>query len=426
MAQVKPPVAATSRVQSMRSRFENLTSLDALDIDRPIPARRPDRLNLPAAASAPTFRRSVTSFELLKPKNCNNNVLTTKPKVTAAKPTLARQKEVKTMGNPNPMQKSSLFKVATNRRLEAVAATGAPLSEITENVQSGASTDGSSKLSRHTSDPIKRGSIKRSPAFRVGGGVNEKPVRPKLSSPIPPNDEEQQQRPYQVGITDTLKAALRQPLPTGPPPKKPPRAFSTESTPSPQENLSTLQMFSNVSAAEPLKYPSIRANINRMSVDVVAKPSLFGGCIPCVSAAPIYDAVKLYSDEEEVLKKPLITFSNPSEHIYMEPYGHLKMLPLGGGGGSLNRNGTNEKMMDVELNGNDHKCNDSFGKMCACPAADHSADSSDLHYLVSLMSIIFLLENHLKKNDQEIMLFNRRWSVLFLIVKLCIFWKRNF
>lgn len=385
LATKQPPVAvaatAAGRVQSMRSRFENLTSLDALDIDRntAATARRPDRLNLLPTTNPPKFRRSVTSFELLKPtriatttnNNSNTNVLSNKkPIVTATKPILVSahhqprlQLQAKTTASKMPVEKSSApFKVA-NRRLEAVVAIGgggAPLTEITENVQSSGS-----KLSRHTSDPIKRGSIKRSPAFRVGGGGGgtEKPVRPKLSSPLPNEQEQQQQQEHQSyqGFTDTLKAALRQPLPTGPPPKKPPRAFSTESTPSPQENVSTLQMF-------------VPPRLN--SATAAIKPSLFGGCIPCVSSVtPIYDAVKLYSDEP-----PTIGSSHPSEHIYMEPYGHLKMLPAidVANGHHLHRQQQQHEISDCSA-----ATDDSLGKMCACPATDHSADSSDLHYLVS-------------------------------------------
>lgn len=83
-----------------------------------------------------------------------------------------------------------------------------------------------SKISRQTDD-IKRefrSSIKRSPAFRKTGDRAS-----KLHSPI---EEKKQSVISEVNsefgnLTDTLKKALKQPLPKGDPPRKPKRTFET-------------------------------------------------------------------------------------------------------------------------------------------------------------------------------------------------------
>lgn len=79
----------------------------------------------------------------------------------------------------------------------------------------------SSKLTRQTDD-TKRASIKRSPAFRKTG---EKTT--KLQGPIKSNKKEFSHNFEDQILTETLKKALKQPLPTGPPPTKPKRTFET-------------------------------------------------------------------------------------------------------------------------------------------------------------------------------------------------------
>lgn len=83
-----------------------------------------------------------------------------------------------------------------------------------------------SRLSRQTDD-IKRASIKRSPAFRSKTGDRAS----KLHSGSPPSSIETRRTSSSEGpntnLTDTLKKALKQPLPKGPPPRKPKRTFET-------------------------------------------------------------------------------------------------------------------------------------------------------------------------------------------------------
>lgn len=79
-----------------------------------------------------------------------------------------------------------------------------------------------SKLSRQTDD-IKRASIKRSPAFRKTGDRTS-----KLHSPIDEKRSGASEGSTEfTNLTDTLKKALKQPLPSGPPPRKPKRTFET-------------------------------------------------------------------------------------------------------------------------------------------------------------------------------------------------------
>lgn len=92
-----------------------------------------------------------------------------------------------------------------------------------------------SEFSRFNADPSKR-SIRRSPAFRVG----EKPnlIKQPVTPPVDENDEiktflkkKSQTTNLQTCLTNSMKAALRQPLPSGPPPKKPPRLTTNTTSP---------------------------------------------------------------------------------------------------------------------------------------------------------------------------------------------------
>lgn len=92
-----------------------------------------------------------------------------------------------------------------------------------------------SEFSRFNVDPLKRSSVRRSPAFR-----GEKPILIKQASspPVNENDEIKEflvkkslQTNLQTCLTNSMKAALRQPLPSGPPPKKPPRLTNANNSP---------------------------------------------------------------------------------------------------------------------------------------------------------------------------------------------------
>lgn len=407
----KPP--ATGRVKSMRNRFENLNSLEhfeALTINLP---------KTEVTNPTKTFRRSATSFELFVPKkfgnlNCNNNhhrrptTLTTATAKDAAQDNVRKHLNHVKETNGSIKTNETIFKLpngCNNKNSNSKP----PLTEITENVSQ---ITVPSRLIRHTSDPVKRGSIKRSPAFRVGD-KHSPTTRPKILSPAgvtqPVANDELSERIesllkrsvteskiiYQPGITDTLKAALKQPLPTGPPPKKPPRAFLD--SPSPKEELSTISMFE--AAAESTSIPFINNKLkskikflqNNLHLNkcIESRPPLspphtsnsIFGCIPSCTATAVYDSVRIYSDEV-IKEKP----DNPAEHIYMEPYGHLKAVPESPGDCDTGMRSTDTISSLFHRNDShiSESSMDSFasGSGCACPE-DHSAENEDLHYLVS-------------------------------------------
>lgn len=200
---------ATSHVQSIRSKFESLNILESLDVTEPIIKKR---TNL----SAPLLR-SATTLDIRLNENLNNS----------------RKRRNNSVNNGKTKQQAdnSLIEKKTDNTEDKLK----PLKEIRENIEI--------KLSRHTSDPIKRSSIKRSPAFRINGN-NNTDQNGKLilsrSTSIPkqfvnkidnivkwcvPHGSMTENYNNHIGLTDTLKAALKQPLPKGPPPKKPPRSF---------------------------------------------------------------------------------------------------------------------------------------------------------------------------------------------------------
>lgn len=398
----------------MRNRFENLNSLEHFEALT---------INLPKTEvnnSSKTFRRSATSFELNVPKKLVNNnrrptTLTTAIAIDAAQDDVDKNlNHVKeTNGNIKPTE-SNFFKSLSgcNKKNTNIKP---PLTEITENITQ---ISVPSRLSRHTSDPVKRGSIKRSPAFRVGD-KHSPTGRPKILSPANatqpvPNIElseriesllkrtvDDSKIIYQPGITDTLKAALKQPLPTGPPPKKPPRAFLD--LPSPKEELSTISLFEATvgTASETTSIPVINNKLKskikflqnnlQLKKCIESRPPLsppqtsnsIFGCIPSCTTTAVYDSVRIYSDEDGITEKP----DNPAEHIYMEPYGHLKSVPETGGDCDNGIRSIDPISNRFHRN-NSHiseSSMDSFasGSGCACPE-EHTAENEDLHYLVSI------------------------------------------
>lgn len=344
----KPPV--TGRVKSIKSKFENLNSFESLDISSSLGI---SHLTEPQPRTSFLFKRSATSIELPAQK-CRDKFTIDSRRHINAGPTDAFALKYRNL-------KPSSDCADDDDKLE-------PLKEIKENLEV--------RFNRHTSDPVKRGSIKRSPAFRVGdkGG---KGVMPKSSAPVnkklaadlvrpSPIDAEKLQ---EIGMTDTLKAVLKQPLPTGPPPKKPPRTFVD--SPSPRENRPPAHMFARAAKADALKKSmspprELQNRIDFLENELVLKPkvsrsTIHGSstkhkpfsssllrCIPC-SSTPVYDTMTISrrtseqsqtqrNDENRIdVVSPtstLITHSldkpkkNVSEHIYMEPFAHLKLTNL--------------------------------------------------------------------------------------------------
>lgn len=302
--------AETGRVKSIKSKFENLNSLESLDISAAVPHkyRKPSPSFL--------FKRSSTSIDLpihrsianaTSSSNNNNNKFKRisppkqppPPRPTSSASSIIEPNH-KSISNANAKQTENTTKspsfgyLRRHNNLDRTVSADAflikkrnfvandedtlkPLKEIKENVEV--------RLMRHTNDPIKRSSIKRSPAFRVGDKTNgnnsnctkngnnsngnsksvngttstttkgtiksnrtpttnattatstststtnnDVPVispefAEKFENLLKRCDIETRQQLDEPGLTDTLKAVLRQPLPSGPPPKKPPRTF---------------------------------------------------------------------------------------------------------------------------------------------------------------------------------------------------------
>lgn len=372
----KPPV--TGRVKSIKSKFENLSSFESLDISTSCISHLPE----PKPRTSFLFKRSATSIEL-PPQKCREKLSIN----------LQRQMNASTDAFAIKMRNSPAPDVVNDddgndNNDDRTADTLKPLKEIKDNAEM--------RLHRHTVDPVKRGSIKRSPAFRVGD-KSAKSALQRSSSPLIKKESIDKfddllrrcstdaEKLQEVGLTDTLKAVLKQPLPTGPPPKKPPRTFID--SPSPRENRQPIEIFARaVAATDETRKKSIlsphelRNKINFLENELVLRPSgrtknsvrstVHGSpakpksfsmlrCIPC-SSSPVYDTMTISRRVSEVSAKPrndgarqvgavsssskLLTQSldkpkkNASEHIYMEPFAHLKLTNLNNNNNTNNNN----------------------------------------------------------------------------------------
>lgn len=209
---VESPSSAANRVMSIRKKFETLCHLEHLDISAPETKRAPKYL----------FQRSATTFNLSalrsRPKNHhhqhgddNDNKENGRHNDGKCNEALALLR--KSLRRDN--NKSLVAAAATKTK----ATSSPPSSPITQ-----PTTPTTKLLVRQSSDP-RRASIKRSPAFRVGETHQKIELVAKSHSfNAAPSDPQQQ-------LTDTLRKALKQPLPPGPPPKKPPRLLSSPTTP---------------------------------------------------------------------------------------------------------------------------------------------------------------------------------------------------
>lgn len=521
----------TGRVKSIKSKFENLNSFESLDISAPIPnkCRRPSPKFL--------FKRSSTSIDLPISKitiaNNNNNKHNSNSNNNA---TLNNRLNQPANQNPkntylrrhNNLDRTISADVFAIKKRNLTATTKhdedtlKPLKEIKENVEM--------RLNRHTNDPIKRSSIKRSPAFRVGDKSNntnnnlnnnnlnnnnnnkkrndncKTSKTNKMTAATTPNTngkhtevisnefcekfddflkrcDTDQQKLNESGLTDTLKAFLRQPLPSGPPPKKPPRTFIDSPNVRDNNHKSMLQHESNSDEHSKTEIQSNNRNnelqqkIDLLETQLVLKPttatiktkastnrnintikekekspfsSSLLNCIPC-SSAPIYDTMIIernyigkcaaltaneQSPERNVastnknlltpngsstipIAKHLTKSKSHDEHIYMEPFAHLKSnacitkcatstTNAQHNNNHLNSNHSNSNNHSMILNqSNETKLlstsfsngsldgGESLGSSLisctSCTADDHSiSDLHDIHYLVSLSISFFL------------------------------------
>jgi hypothetical protein len=183
-------------------------------------------------------------------------------------------------------------------------------------------------------------SVRRSQAFRLDV---DKPNLAKSSSPttsklrrqnaikynFSPNKTQFDELQY-LASSETIKKALKQPLPEGPAPKKPPRTFAASPKTSPINDdnnlLRDLEKITNQFASNNVRISvnNIDNNRNRTLPKTADKKddkkgiSSFLNCIisPC-SIDPIY---------YEQIRHERKLNSKENEDIYMEPYEHLSHM----------------------------------------------------------------------------------------------------
>lgn len=289
MPQQSPPVTG-GRVKSITSKFENLNSLEPLDISGATINKTPNKSFL--------FQRSATSLALVK---------------------TSKSKETSEFTDYKPRLSYCLDKAKISSK---------------ENYK---------PLVRQSSDPVKRSSIKRSPAFRIGEKQNKAVLTKMIESEPKEFVDPKTSELNQTGLTDTLKKALKQPLPSGPPPKKPPRIFLE----TPTKEISPI-----TEEPDPLK---VTPKLTQLS-KVKNRTNLLN-CLSCHIDTTLYD--KVFESAEP----------NPnriSEPIYMEPYSHLatdKIPP---------------EVPDIKLN-HSSECPD-------CKYGNGNGGDNDLHYMVSCLN----------------------------------------
>lgn len=199
-----------------------------------------------------------------------------------------------------------------------------------------------SSFDRPTSENSKRGSIiRRSPAFRLN--KNEKPAFGKSK------DEKRHQihsappsilPPDYSSLSDTLRKALKQPLPIGPPPKKPPRTFE-----SPIKEFVPLPTLESSAASS---NSSSDMNLSKERSEPERKSLNNYHCISNDCENHYYDTVSAASHITE----------DEDEPIYSEP-----VL---------------------------FKPRESLNNSC-CSNSDHLSDAGDLHYMVSQIIRVFFI-----------------------------------
>lgn len=378
---------AKNRVMSIRKKFETLCHLEHLDISAPEIKREPKYL----------FQRSATTFNLSTALRRNhhqhgnhnsnkengqtrlhfsstaaaagtgNNSGTSPGKCKSETLSLLRKS---LRSNGQQQQKDNKLVVAMNENNKTKTKAATP---PTTTINQTSTTTTPPKLMRQSSDP-RRASIKRSPAFRVGE-THQKIALAKSSSL---NDCESL-LPPQPNLTDTLRKALRQPLPLGPPPKKPPRLLPSPTTPTKpplpiqeeEETTTTTPLIRSTSnnnknsngcwSKKPVPQPptnGIKSNFNQIATPPPPAPTTPSPPPPprphnnhgatallcCNNAANIYDDVasSCYYQETPRLagdatmnnkqqttrqkkEASAVVGVRKSEPIYMEPFQHLTM-----------------------------------------------------------------------------------------------------
>lgn len=198
------------------------------------------------------------------------------------------------------------------------------------------------RQSSNNSDSSTYRSVRRSPAFRRAEAEKKKPVTPpkavKLArqSPIakPVAKKELVDELQYIATSDTIKKALRSPLPPGPAPKKPPRTFAAGSPQnSPSKDINDIEAEFEKRREAP-KEPKVQSPVDSIKLELEKKlqikpktlpkkraeekktlGNIFQCIIPTCSIDPIY---KEHIRREQAQKRQI-----DDEKIYMEPFAHL-------------------------------------------------------------------------------------------------------
>lgn len=252
----------------------------------------------------------------------------------------------------------------------------------------------------NNSDSSTYRSVRRSPAFRRAD-AEKKPVTPpkvKLTrqSPITKHAVKKEiiDELQYIASSETIKKALRSPLPPGPAPKKPPRTFaatSPQSSPSRDINIAA-----ELEKREDLKEQQVQSPIDSIKLELEKKlhikpksqlpkkrveekktlGNIFQCIIPTCSIDPIY---KEQIRREQSQKRPI-----DDEQIYMEPFAH------------------NAK--EFNLNDNSFSSSLSSSATTATPAK-----TEELHYMCTNLNIFDQTNNNI--NHQQSASDSRRSSL---------------
>lgn len=352
----------TNRVQSIKNKFENLNYLQTVNITNTNQSSKNDWTK---GNTRFKFQRSATSIDLLSFRMKKTSESDTNNKITSKKGGSASDDEIDTLK---------------------------PLNEIKENIEI--------RFSRHTNDPVKRSSIKRSPAFRVGDKViknlpmkqnQNESINEQKSIDVSNRKTESRKDFYEANLTDTLKAVLKQPLPVGPPPKKPPRIFAD----SLNSNRNVCNMNSNDIAKQTDMQSIIKLEIKSKTEKQLSATKPFRKnllkCIPC-SSSPIYDFAQqvLEKDSNEKINSD----NGKTEPIYMEPFAHLKLNHcLNASNKNSNRDkllaSFNQNKMNTAKSTDSESLDLSLTSCTSCTSEDHSLSdfNNDIHYMVSYTNL---------------------------------------
>lgn len=200
-------------------------------------------------------------------------------------------------------------------------------------------------------------SVRRSPAFRRADNEKKKPVTPpkniKLTrqSPIIPIRKQVDELEY-LATSETIKKALKSPLPTGPAPKKPPRIFASSPGVTNKEIIIEKKKAEDLQVQSELVFKKFDTPTNK-SKEIPKKS--FGSLLQCIitpcSIDPIY---------KEQIKRERI---QRQEEIYMEPFAHL----------------------DKDFNLNDNNCStlltESPSSSSSSQLPQQSTKTEELHYM---------------------------------------------